>query len=81
VDKKLSPSTLAVDPELRSQVRDVARQHGLTTLELTNLFINFALENCEIEMRAPIVKYRQRPLPLHLTSEIPMPLASETTAK
>ena len=51
-------TTLAVDKELHSQVRTRAKQHDMTTLELTNLLIAFALDNCEVEKRAPIVKLK-----------------------
>jgi len=32
----------------------------MTTLELTNLLIAFALDNCEVEKRSPIVRLKSR---------------------
>ena len=46
--KKPIPSTLAVDAELRLQVRELAQQNGITALELTNLLIRFALERSKV---------------------------------
>jgi hypothetical protein len=69
MDKKVTPSSLAVDPELRASVRERARENGLTTLELTNLLIGFALKYCEVEIPAPRTKPNQLLLSILSTPE------------
>lgn len=59
-----NPTTLAVDKELHSQVRAKAKQLRMTTLELTDSLIRFALKNCEVEKQEPIVKLKQQLLPV-----------------
>ena len=60
MNKKPLPSTLAVNPELRTQVRDRAERLGMTVLELTNAYIQFALENCEVEKPPLIIRHKQQ---------------------
>jgi hypothetical protein len=41
-------STMGVDRNIADQIRALAKEHGATTLDLTNELLKFALANAEI---------------------------------